>query len=179
MTLPRPPGPASGASCARCGRPAAVTLLIEDEQGQRLRQELCLECAEAPPPAPRAPRALLGLAPSFLIRGGAVLTLLALFADALGLRGRHGFGWRQLAGSETGALVVVLGALLRSGWLTVGGLTLLALSLGADHLRVGRTPGVGWREQLALALGALAVAVGLLWQRRLRARAGRADAPPR
>jgi hypothetical protein len=170
--------PATGGRCARCGRPAAVTLVGEDEQGQRQMLELCLECAETPQFQPRPARALLGLAPSFLIRAGAVLTLLALFADSLGIRGRHGFGWRQVAGSEAGALVLVLGAFLRSGWLTVSGLALLVLSLGADQLRVGRTPGMGWREQLALLLGGAAVALGLLWQRRLRARARREPPAP-
>jgi hypothetical protein len=38
---------------------------------------------------------------------------------------------------------------------------------------VGRTPGTGWREQLALALGLAAVGIGLLWQRWLRSRAQR------
>jgi hypothetical protein len=166
--------------CARCGRPAAVTVVSGDEPGQRQVRELCLECAETPQFQPGPGRALLGLAPSFLIRAGAVLTLLALVADSLGVAGRHGFGWRQLAGSEAGALVLVLGAFLRSGWLTVGGLALLVLSLGADQWRVGRAPGVGWREQLALVLGGAAVAVGLLWQRRLRARSRReAGAPER
>src|SRR5262245_15802297 len=104
-------GPASGGPCARCGRPAAVTVVSEDELGQRQLRELCLECAETPQPRPPASRVLQGLAPSFLIRAGAVLTLLALFADSLGIRGKHGFGWRQWAGSEAGALVLVVGAL--------------------------------------------------------------------
>ena len=137
---------------------------------------LCLECAETQPqPRPKPGRALLALAPSMLIRGGALLALLALVADELGIRGRHGFGWRQMAGGEAGALVLVLGAFLRSGWLTISGLALLILSLCADHLRVGRTPGTGWRELLALAVGIAAVGIGLFWQRRLRSMLPRAD----
>jgi hypothetical protein len=153
--------------------------MTEDEPGERRAQDFCLECAETQPgPRPRTARVLLALAPSALIRGGALLALLTLFADELGIRGKRGFGWRQIAGSEAGALILVLGAFLRSGWLTISGLALLILSLGADHLRVGRTPGTGWRELLALALALAAVGVGLLWQRRMRARApgpGRAE----
>jgi hypothetical protein len=151
-----------------------VTIVTEDPPGQRQTQDFCLECAEKQPgPQPGTGRVLLSLAPSLLIRGGALLALIGLFADELGIRGRQGFGWRQIAGSEAGALVLVVGAFLRSGWLTTGGLALLVLSLGADHLRVGRTPGAGWRELLAVALGAGAVAVGLLWQRWLRRQAAR------
>jgi hypothetical protein len=166
--------PPAGSRCVRCGRPAGVTIVTEDEPGQRQLREFCLECAEQQPgPRPRTARVLLSLAPSVLIRAGALLALLALFADELGIRGRRGFGWRQIAGSEAGALILVLGAFLRSGWLTISGFLLLILSLGADHLRVGRTPGTGWREQLALALGLAAVGIGLLWQRWLRSRAQR------
>jgi hypothetical protein len=166
--------PATGSRCVRCGRPATVTIVSDDESGQRQSRDFCIECAESQPePRPGTGRVLLALAPSVLIRAGALLVLLALLADDLGIRGRRGFGWRQIAGSEAGALVLVVGAFLRSGWLTIGGLALLVLSLGADHLRVGRTPGAGWREMLALGLGAGAVAVGLLWQRRRRAQAAR------
>jgi hypothetical protein len=169
-------GPAAGSRCTRCGQPASVTVVSEDELGERQVREFCLECAETQPqPRPKTGWALLALAPSMLIRGGALLALLALVADELGIRGKHGFGWRQIAGGEAGALVLVLGAFLRSGWLTISGVALLILSLGADHLRVGRTPGTGWRELLALAVGIAAVGIGLFWQRRLRSIVPRAD----
>src|SRR5262245_5849796 len=115
--------PAAGGRCVRCGRPSAVTIVTEDDAGLRQTRDFCMECAEAQPgPQARTGRVLLSLAPSLLIRGGALLALVALLADELGIRGRRGFGWRQIAGSEAGALVLVVGAFLRSGWMTVGGL---------------------------------------------------------
>lgn len=162
------------ARCASCGRPASVTFVVEDDWGARTAQEFCLECAEKRPPvrshAGRA--ALAALAPRWLIRVGAAIALLALSADYLGIAGRQGFGWRQLAGGEAGTLVLVVGVLLRSGVTTLAGLVLIALSLGADLLRVGHSPGIGWRQQLALPLAALCVAAGLALRRLQRPRPG-------
>lgn len=168
----------AGTACLGCGRPASVTVVTEDDDGGRRTQEFCLACAEKRP-QPRSHagrRALLSLAPGLMIKVGAVLALLVLLGDELGISGRRGFGWRQAAGGEAGALVLVVGALLRSGWVTIGGLVLMVLSLGADELRVGDHPGMGWREQAALAVAAVSVLAGLIWQRRVRAR-GRSGGP--
>jgi hypothetical protein len=43
---------------------------------------------------------------------GALLVLIALFADSLGL-GRSGFGWRQGLGLVIGAVVILAGLYLR------------------------------------------------------------------
>lgn len=45
---------------------------------------------------------------------GALLVLLALFADPLGL-GRPGFGWRQGLGLVIGVVVILAGLYLRRG----------------------------------------------------------------
>ena len=50
----------------------------------------------------------------------------------------------------------------------MAGLFLLVVSLGADILRLGHAPGLGWRKQTALALASLFVAAGMLWQRTLK-----------
>jgi len=162
----------TGTACVRCGHPASVTVVAEDDDGRRTAQEFCLACAEKrPQPRSHAGRqALLSLVPGLMIKLGAVLAVLVFFADELGISGKRGFGWRQWAGGEIGALVLVVGALLRSGWVTIGGLALMILSLGADDLRVGHSPGMGWREQAALAVAAVSVIVGLVWQRRIRRR---------
>lgn len=44
---------------------------------------------------------------------GALLVLIALFADPLGLGGHSGFGWRQALGLVIGAVVVLAGFYLR------------------------------------------------------------------
>jgi hypothetical protein len=167
-------------ACVRCGLPASVTVVTEDDDGRRTAQEFCLACAEKrPQPRSHAGRqALLSLVPGLMIKLGAVLAVLVFFADELGISGKRGFGWRQWAGGEIGALVLVVGALLRSGWVTISGLALMILSLGADDLRVGHSPGMGWREQAALAVAAVSVIVGLIWQRRQRLRGPSAGSGP-
>lgn len=176
------------APCVSCGRPASVTIVVEDDWGSSSAQAFCLECAEKRPP-PRSHAglaALAALAPWLLIRVGAAIALLAVTADYLGIAGQQGFGWRQLAGGEAGTLALVVGVLLRSGLMTLVGLVLITLSLGADILRLGHSPGIGWRQQLALPLAAVCVAAGLVWRRlqrpRQRARAphqgGPASPPP-
>ena len=44
---------------------------------------------------------------------GALLVLIALFADPLGLGGHSGFGWRQALGFVIGAAVILAGFYLR------------------------------------------------------------------
>jgi hypothetical protein len=161
-----------------------VTIVGEDDWGSREAQALCLECAEKEPlPRSHAGRAALAaLAPRLLIRVGAAIAVLAVTADHLGISGKSGFGWRQLAGGEVGTLILAIGVLLRSGVATLTGLFVIVLSLGADLLRVGHSPGIGWRQQLALPLAAACVAAGLVWrrvqQRRRPAGAGTSLPPP-
>jgi hypothetical protein len=71
-----------------------------------------------------------------------------------------------MAGAEVGALALTLGAFLRVGFLTVGGLVLVVLSLGADYIGAGHSPGLGWKQLVALPISVACVIVGLLWQRR-------------
>ena len=44
---------------------------------------------------------------------GALLILIALFADPLGLGGHSGFGWRQALGLVIGAVAILAGLYLR------------------------------------------------------------------
>jgi hypothetical protein len=44
---------------------------------------------------------------------GALLVLIALFADPLGLGGQSGFGWKQGLGLVIGAVVILAGLYLR------------------------------------------------------------------
>ncbi len=48
-----------------------------------------------------------------LIGIGAILVLIALFADPLGLGKSAGFGWKQWLGVVIGALVILAGFYLR------------------------------------------------------------------
>lgn len=155
------------ASCVACGRPALVTVMGDAGGAFPTPRQYCLECAERRPEAVgTVGQAVAPFLPSLLIRVGALIGILALAADYLQIAGKSGFGWKQMAGAEVGALALTLGAFLRVGFLTVGGLVLVALSLGADYIGVGHSPGLGWKQQIALPLSVICVVVGLFWQRR-------------
>lgn len=154
-------------TCVTCGRPALVTVMGDAGGAFPTPRQYCLECAERrPEPVGTVGQAVAPFLPSLLIRVGALIGILALAADYLQIAGKSGFGWKQMAGAEIGALALTLGAFLRVGFLTVGGLVLVALSLGADYIGVGHSPGLGWKQQIALPLSVICVVVGLFWQRR-------------
>jgi len=113
-------------------------------------------------------RQIAGGSARLLIYAGVLLTVLALTVDRLSISGRVGFGWRQITGAEVGILCVALGLLVGRGLLGMAGLFLLVLSLGADLLRLGHSPGLGWRNQTGLVLASLLLAGGMLWERVLR-----------
>ena len=155
--------------CFVCGTESLVTVLSGSPEGG-LRQ-FCNECERRRLWNERSAvrQTARGLA-TLLIYAGILLTLLTLIVDRLSISGRPGFGWRQIAGTEVGILILILGFLAWRGFLGIGGLFLMILSLGADVLHVGHAPGLGWRKQTALALACLLIAGGLLWQRALRKR---------
>ena len=163
------------ARCPVCGSESMVTVVSETDEGA-LRQ-FCRECDRRSRWYERSGvRHIASGSARLLIYAGAVLVLLTITADRLSISGREGFGWRQITGAEVGFLCIVLGLLVRGALLGVAGLFLLVLSLGADILRVGHSPGLGWRKQTALVLATLLLAAGMLWQRALRRRA--AGFPP-
>ena len=161
--------------CPVCGTESLVTVVSKSHEGE-LRQ-FCSECERR-----RLSLELSGVhqiasgSARLVIYAGVILTLLTLTVDRLSISGRSGFGWRQITGAEVGFLCIVLGLLTARGLLGMTGLFLLVLSLGADLLRLGHAPGLGWRKQTALALASLFLTGGMLWQRVLKKRAA---SPPR
>jgi hypothetical protein len=152
--------------CPDCGA-ELVTVVSSAPGGGELRQ-YCRECERRRAERDRAElkpifRAVAGL----LLYGGFLLALLAAFADYLAISGRPGFGWRQLFGAEQGFLLIAVGVLLRRGLLTMVGVFLFVLSLGADLLEVGHAPGLGWRSYAAFVCAAAMVSAGAAWRRAL------------
>jgi hypothetical protein len=109
---------------------------------------------------------------TLLIYAGMLLALLTLTVDHLSISGHAGFGWRQITGTEGGVLILILGFL--AGWdlVWMAGLFLLVLSVGADVLKLGHAPGLGWRKETALTLACVLFVGGLLARRA----AGKSDA---
>lgn len=147
--------------CCRCGGEARVAVLLGYQSNHSVAHDLCLICADAGSFRPiqdvsRAPRRIsLG-------------TTLALAGAGLGLLS---FGWDgvmaglgQLLGMQSGlvaigALLVLIGALLRADVIALAGTAAFVVGLAAEILLLQPTPGLGWKQQVGLSL-----AVGLmLW----------------
>ena len=154
--------------CPVCGTNSLVTILREGDDGERQLRQFCRECARRADSEVRSrqPRIAASLAAP-LTWAGILLLALALTAEYLSISGRSGFGWRQVTGVEVGFLCVALGLLLRKAFLGTAGLYLLVLSLLADLLALGHSPGLGWRKQSALVVGTVLVGAGLFLRRRL------------
>jgi hypothetical protein len=157
--------------CPVCGTNSLVPVLSAGPPGSRVLRQACRECERRRGAEGRERARQVGVVLAHLtIVAGIVLGVLTLSADYLGISGKPGFGWKQVVGAETGFLCIVLGLLLRRAMLGVGGLFVLALSLGADLLRVGHSPGLGWRKQLALLIAIALVALGGVAEGALRRR---------
>jgi hypothetical protein len=154
--------------CPVCGTDSLVTILREGSDGERQLRQFCRECARRSDAAARTrQRQIAASLAAPLTWSGIILLMLVFTAEHLSISGRSGFGWRQITGAEVGFLCVALGLLLRRAFLGTAGLFLLVLSLLADLLALGHSPGLGWRKQSALVVGTVLVGAGLFLRRRL------------
>jgi hypothetical protein len=157
-------------TCPVCGTDSLVTVVSSGQEGE-LRQ-FCNECARRRLwNERRGVRQIASGSARLLIYAGVILTVLTISVNQLSISGNTVFGWRQITGAEVGFLCIVLGLLVARGWLGMTGLFLLIVSLGADLLRLGHAPGLGWRKQTALGVAGVLVVGGILWQRALKKRA--------
>lgn len=168
----------SGRVCEGCGAPARVRILRGYRDGRPVRHAFCLSCAEQLGEQ-LAPTAYSGGRPTgrvrlssgaVLIFGGLLVVLVGLCADYFGVGGHPGMGWLQQAGLATGLLLVGIGALLRVDVLNVAGALCVGLAALADVLGSGPSPGIGWRQQLAIGAGLALVMLGLVLRHRRRTR---------
>jgi hypothetical protein len=167
------------APCERCQSVARVTILEGYENNQPVRRRLCMACADEAFDRGAGRRGLWQGKLSFravLLLAGGVLALLGALADVFGHHGAAGFGCYQLAAVSVGGLFVVIGALLRIDLLVLPGAILFALGVLADAFgRVG-TPGLGWRQQTLIVLGAVLLLLGAVrWRGRPGTPVNRAD----
>jgi hypothetical protein len=158
--------------CVNCGRPASINVHQGTDGGEPVIRHYCLECAderEAENPSPEQAPVNAGLSHGgLLMLLGGLLAVLALGADFLGISGQTGFGWFQRIGASLGLLFVIVGAVFRVGTLSVLGLILFVVSLFADFLGIGESPGMGLRQQMTLVLSIALLAGGTFVQRRTR-----------
>jgi len=123
-------------------------------------QHLCMDCADAEELSEsramrRIPRRLRR------VEIGAVLVVLGLFtlglsalADVLQFGSSEGFGWRQGIGLLLAGFLVFSGLLFRALVFMVIGLSIGLLTLLADALAFGSSPGFGCQQVFGSFLGA-------------------------
>jgi hypothetical protein len=90
---------------------------------------------------------------------GLVLCVVGLFGDYLVPPAYPGFGWHQQLGVVIGALMLLIGLLLRVEVVAFAGAFLLGASVSADWLRLTRGVGIGWKQQAMIAVGALCLLI--------------------
>lgn len=163
-------GGAGDRTCETCGAAARVRLLEGYAAGEPLFHSFCLACADRfrPAASPFNPSERLSFGTVFVL-AGILLMLLGGFGDMFHLRTHKGFGLYQQFGVAIGLFMIVLAALLRVDVFAIIGLAVLGLASGGDIIVVTSSAGLGWKQQLALALGGAVTGIGL-WLRVLTAR---------
>lgn len=144
--------------CAVCGGAARVSILDGYSAGRAVTRELCLGCADEPAASPararEAGRTRLGV-PVLLVLAGMLAGGASLLGDSLGAAvpaGHLGVGQSVILGA--GALLVLIGALLRVDVIAVVGTAAFLLVLAADTLGVTGAPGFGWKQTVGTACAA-------------------------
>src|SRR5688500_9557370 len=116
--------------CIVCGEPSLVRVLAGYTNGEPVFRSYCVRCAAGEDAGPN--EIVYSQVPRMLVWTGALIGVVSVSADFLGLRAHEGFGWRQFAGAEAGVLCMVLGAFFRVAPLSLAGATVVALSVGSD-----------------------------------------------
>jgi hypothetical protein len=162
---------AIGLVCDSCAAPARVRILDGYRDGAPQIRTLCLRCAEGDaPPVLDAAGVKERLPVSTLLAVvGISLAFVGLFGDTLTFTVAAGFGWYQKIGAAVAVVLILLGALLKTDLIVLSGGFLFLLACGADWLGGARTPGFGWKQELAVLLAVMFVAAAMLGRTRVRA----------
>lgn len=137
--------------CELCGAPAIVHITHEDHQGVLVRH-LCLSCADGEQRALHTWNRGVDRAAVLAVMGVLVL-IISIFADRLGFGRSPGFDWKQEAGVVLAALLLLTGALIRVPTLSVCGLLAGGVTILADRIGFGDSPGFGWQQVAGSVLG--------------------------
>jgi hypothetical protein len=156
--------------CEDCGQPGRVQILEGYRAGAPVMRVLCMPCADhacVTPPETDSPAARGRLSPgATVILGGVCLGLFALLRQHVGLGQAAGFGVEARLAACLGALLVLLGALLRADVVAVVGTLVFGVAAGAglfgpvDAVHVGLVS----RSGIAVSLGLIAVGLALRWR---------------
>ena len=141
--------------CEMCGAEIPAGDGARDPGGSRL----CPRCVGLHHPASHGRRGGLNR-PAILIATGLITLVISLLADTVAFGRAKGFGWRQLLAAGIAGVFFLCGGILRIPTLVVVGLLAGGLSLLADLLKFGASPGFGVHQVAGCGLGLLLVVLG-------------------
>jgi len=150
--------------CEACGQPVRVKVLEGYADAQPVTRSFCLQCVENSRPLAReAPssRQKLGvwIVPALI---GVGLGMTALLTDPLIPDAAPGFGLYQRSGLVLGALLGLVGVLLRVDVIVIAGMFVFVGALSADWFGLARSPGFGWKQRAVLGLSLFLVLSAVL-----------------
>ncbi len=150
--------------CAHCGQPARVCVLQGYRDGEPVMGYYCLTCPPelaVPQRAARRGASRLSL-PVLLCLAALVLGLAGGASDLLISGSSPGFGWYQRVGVIVGAVVLLLGVLMRVDVIALAGVFVFGGALCWDWFGVYGSPGLGWKQQTTLLIAILLLAVAVI-----------------
>ncbi len=152
--------------CERCGAPAIVHFTGEGPAACGVRH-LCLDCADRRDAAPFRKERGLNHAAIVLVTGMMIL-MITLFADVLRFGGGQGFGFKQMIGLIFAGGGLLVGAVTRIPTLYVVGGIAGGLTLLADYVQFGKSPGFGLEQMTGLGVGFSILLLGMVLAARQR-----------
>lgn len=159
--------------CELCGAPAIVH--VRPSAADETMLHFCISCADQRGSSADQDAKARGINPAALYGlAGLTTIVLSTGADVFAFGRADGFGWKQMAGVVCGAALTLTGALLRTRTILLAGVIMAGLTLVADWVGLGASPGFGWRQGLGCVLGAL-----LLLKARSARKTGEPEPPPR
>ena len=149
--------------CERCGQPAIVHITSEGNAGGV--RHLCLDCADREDAMVRRVERGLNHA-AILIVTGLMGLFISVFADVLNWGEGQAFGYKQLVALVLAGGGVLVGAVTRIPTLYVVGVITGGLTLVADWVQFGKSPGFGWEQMTGTVIGILLIIAGVGLARR-------------
>ncbi len=156
----------------RCGSKSRVRVLTGYADRHPRYEDLCLLCADRDP---QSHPEIVGISDRarehgvfLLLLFGLGLGILGVIADHLGISGHKGFGFYQITGVIIGAVCVVTGTMLRVDTLSLSGAVVFAVSLCADLVGIGGSPGMGNKQLAVILVALLLITIGITLHFRAR-----------
>jgi hypothetical protein len=145
--------------CQICGQEARVHVTSE-QTGQATVRHLCISCAAARSDIEQERYSAINHG-FVMICIGVFITLMSVFADSLRFGKSAGFGELQWTGLVLAIVLLLSGLVLRTLTVLMTGAVLGGITLLADWLSFGNSPGFGGQQVLGVILGSAMILFGL------------------